>query len=275
MSRTCSEPRRAGAGRAGAALALLVLGGCATLSYEQEAHLGAQVEQQMRRELPLVRDVVVARYLSDMGARILHAAGPQPFQYRFYVVADPEINAFAAPAGYVYVHTGTILKARSEDELAGVLAHEIGHVVHRHIAENYNRQRGVGLARQVLVTGVGIVAGGAMAGAANLSSSLAGMAYLNSFGREAENESDAFAVQVMPRAGYDPNALVSFFVTLQHESQGANVPTFLSSHPTTTERIEATRALIAAQGPQDFPRHDDRGRFEIIRRRIQLLTGTR
>jgi len=255
-----------------ALMALLLLGACGTLTVPQERKLGEELSREIRREVILLRDSVVTGYVERIGHDIVRAAGPQPFAYHFYVIEDDEINAFAAPAGHIYVHTETILMARNVCELAGVIAHEVGHVVKRHIAENYNRQRNTGIAHQGLVVAAGVLAGSPAAGAANLGGALAGTAYLNKFGRDAERESDTFAVDVMPRAGYDPIGLVTFFKTLRSET-GSGGATFLSSHPATDERIEETRLLVAALPPRSDLRVDDSGRLEIIQRRIRLLTG--
>jgi predicted Zn-dependent protease len=255
----------------GALLVLLSLG-CATLTIPQERRLGEQVQSQVRAEVDLLRDPVVDEYVASIGRAIVRAAGPQPFDYHFYVVAADEINAFALPAGYIYMHTETILRARNVSELAGVMAHEVGHVAKRHIAHNYNRQRGTGMLHQAVVLGAGLAGGGAAAGAANLAGGLAGTAYLNSFTREAEAEADDFAVDVMPRAGYDPRGMVTFFQTLKEEG-GPSVPEFLSSHPTSASRIQATSERIARTPIPASARAEDGGRLEIIQRRIRLVLG--
>ena len=252
-----------------AGTALLVTA-CATLTVPQEQQIGAQVAMDMRRELVLLSDRTVVDYVETMGRRILAAAPPQPFEYHFFVVVDDEINAFAAPAGYIYIHSETILKARNASELAGVIAHEIGHIAKRHIAQNYNRARNTSVLQQVAVIGVGVAAGGNAAGAANILTGLGAMAYLNRFTREAEAEADAFAVETMPRARYHPSGLLTFFVTLQNEG-GDAPPAFLSDHPTTRERIESGKALIDSMQISTRVRVDDGGRLEIIQQRIRLL----
>jgi predicted Zn-dependent protease len=244
----------------------------APLTIEEERELGAEVEKQARQHFQFVRDEVVVSYVAGLGADLLRVMGPQPFDYDFYVVEDDELNAFAVPGGVVFVHTGLILKARNVSELVGVMGHEIGHVYHRHVAANYRRQRNTGIARQVGVLAAGVLAGGAAAQAANLLTGLGAMAYLNQFGREAEREADAFAVDVLPRAGYDPHGLTSFFDTLikQYGDTGDN---FLSSHPATKERIDNTNALIRARNLPPNLRQDDDGKLEIVQHRIRLLTG--
>ena len=98
-----------------------------------------------------MRDPTINRYVREIGEELVLAAGPQPFEYTFYVVQDEALNAFAAPGGYIYVNIGTILAARNVSELAGVLAHEVGHVAKRHIAQNYNRAQATRRSRRSLL----------------------------------------------------------------------------------------------------------------------------
>src|SRR5262245_2016227 len=128
-------PRRCSRARAALAFPVLLAlaGGCATLSPEQEERLGAQMHYQIQYDTPLLRDRVVDDYVAHLGERIAAAAPPSATGYRFFVVVDDDINAFAGPGGYVYINTGTILRARNVSELAGVMAHEIGHVAKRHV----------------------------------------------------------------------------------------------------------------------------------------------
>lgn len=259
--------------RALAALVATTLAGCGTLSVPEERRVGEEVNRQVQEQADLVRDDVIAGYVRDMGHRIVAAVEEPLFTYRFYVIEADQINAFALPAGYIYVHTETILRAANAAELAGVLGHEVGHVVERHVAENYNRARGVSIGHQLAVITAAILGGTVAAQAVDLGGGLAAMAYLNQFTREAEREADAFAVEVLPRAGYDPRGLVTFFETLMRESGGREPPAFLSSHPTTRERIDSVQALIdAADLPPGLRVHDG-GRLETVQRRIRRLRG--
>jgi predicted Zn-dependent protease len=255
---------------------VVALLGCSTapLTVEEERRLGVEVEQQVRKQMKFVRDEAVVGYVAGLGNDLLRVMGPQPFEYDFYVVEDPELNAFAVPGGTVYIHTGLILKARNASELIGVMGHEVGHVYLRHVAQNYRRQRNTGIAQQLGVLAAGVLAGGAAAQATNLVTGLGAMAYLNQFGREAEREADAFAVRTVPKAGYDPNGITSFFGTLMKQ-YGDTGDSFLSSHPATKERIENTQRLIREEHlPPGLKVHDD-GRLELIQHRIRLLTGER
>ena len=256
-------------------LALLAWGGlvlaCATLSEDQEQDLGEQAAREMRRQLDFVRDPWVVDYVEDIGQELLSAAGPQPFDFRFQVVRDPELNAFALPAGYIYLNTGILLEVANVSELAGVMAHEIGHVALHHVAQNYQRQRNTRLAYDTASVLASVFVGGPAAAGGQLVGQLAVVAYLNQFSREAEEQADAFAVAILPQAGYDPNGLLTFFETLKAESGSAGVPIFLSSHPPTDLRIEETAGRIASASLPTHLRVSDDGRLEIIQRRIELL----
>jgi predicted Zn-dependent protease len=253
------------------ALALLAPG-CVGLSPREEVQLGSELHWQLQRQQALLPDEVVGAYVDGIGRRVLGAARPEAFRYRFFVVDSDDVNAFAGPGGFVYVNTGTVLRARNAAELAGVIAHEIGHVERRHVSENVARRRAAGLAQQVGVVAASVAAGPAAASAASLLGGAASLATLNSFGREAEREADEFAVEILPRAGYDPEGLLTFFETLEREG-GASPPAFLSSHPAPADRVAETRRLVEALPAREDLERDDGGRLEIIQARIRILTG--
>jgi predicted Zn-dependent protease len=246
--------------------------GCAPLSVKEERELGAEVDRDVRRRVVLLRDRKVQAYVRGLGEALVSELPAQSIDYQFSVVESEDLNAFALPGGHIYVHTATILRARNASELAAVLAHEIGHVAHRHVANNYRRQRNTQVAHTIGVLAAGAVAGGAAADLANLGGTFAGLAYLNSFTREDERNADRFALDLLPRVGWDPHGLVSFFRTiLQEEEKGALA--FLSSHPATEERIaDGESALLERALPGGLATHDG-GKLEIIQHRIRLLTG--
>ena len=255
-------------------LALAATAGCGTLSVGEEQKLGAEAARELRRELDFVTDARVREYVERIGAEIVAAAGPQPYDYRFHVVVDDSLNAFALPAGHIYVHTGILLEAADVSEVAGVIAHEVGHVALRHVARNYHRQRNTGVLYQVGALAAAIFVGGHAAAGGQMLGELAAVAYLNTFTRDAEVEADRFAVEVLPKAGYHPAGLLSFFRTLEAEG-GAEAPGFLASHPATDDRIEQTQALVDGSVLTRELRVRDDGRLQIIQRRIELLTGSR
>ena len=254
----------------------LVLSACAPLTVQEEKQLGREVQRQARQELTFVRDPVTVNYMRDFAEKLVDASPPSPFEFRFYVVEDEELNAFAVPGGAIYVHSGLILTVKDASELAGVIAHEIGHVTARHVAQLARRQRNTGVLAQVGAIVVAILTGsnlGAQAG--GLATGMLGQAYLSTFTQEAEREADAQAIDTMIRAGYDPRGMVTMFQTLQEESRGSfSMPQFLSSHPAPAERIQNVEQMIAARGSLAGLRRDDGGRLEIIKKRLELIIGT-
>jgi predicted Zn-dependent protease len=263
--------------RVAAAFVLLAATGCGTLSVDEEKKLGVEAQREVRERFVMMRDRVVVNYVRAMGAQMVEASDPAPFDFRFYVVEDEEINAFALPGGAIYVHTGTISKAKNAAELSGVIAHEIGHVTARHVAKLYNTNRNTGIAANVLTIAVAILTGNPyVANAASLATGIAATAYTSQFGRDAEREADKLAVEAMIRAGYDPRALGSFFHTLLEDNRrtGLKPPPFLMSHPATDERIQNVTTLIEKHPAFTAHRLDDGGKLEIIQRRIELVQGT-
>lgn len=267
MPPSCSRARLVGA-----LLALLLLAsGCATpvLSVEDERRMGEKVAAELVKEPRIVRDDLVRRYVEKLGARILEAAGPQPFDYTFYVVDDDEVNAGATYGGHILVNTGLILAAENMSELAGVMGHEVGHVALRHMARSHYRRMGTGFLATLARIGLGMFVGYG----ASMATDLLAVSYLNSYGRDHEREADQFAVQVLPQAGIHPIGLATFFETLSAERGGGGPPAFLSSHPAPAERIANTRKMIAEYDIGGGLDLEDDGKLEIIQRRIELLTG--
>lgn len=266
----CDAPT--GAGRALGLSTQLVLiallAGCTSLGVPEERRVGEEFARRLRSELPFIRDAVIRDYIRQIGTEIAEASGPHAFPFHFEVVEDGRINAFAAPGGYIYIHTGTILNARNVSEVASVLAHEIGHVALRHVADNYERQVDAGRFHKVGVLAASVFGFGNLA---NLGGGLAAMAVLNSFTRADEREADVFALEVMPAADYDPHGLLSFLAVVRAEG-GRAASSFLSTHPDTSERVSEAEALLILNPPPNGLRVVDGGKLEIIQRRIELLT---
>ena len=255
---------------------VLALAGCGTLSQEKEEQIGHAVQREVRQSHQLMRDRIIVNYVRQMGDDLVAASEPTDFEIRFYVVEDEDINAFVIPGGAIYVTTGTILAAENAAQLAGVIAHEIGHVTERHFAENYRADRNTGLAVNVVGLAAAVLTGSPLiANSANLASSVAAAAYTTSYGREAEREADRRAVEALVRAGYDPSQYIRFFEILQAQHSSAfYVPQFLRSHPVEVERMELARSQILEMETSPGLRTDDGGKLEIIQRRVELVVGT-
>jgi predicted Zn-dependent protease len=252
-------------------LATLLAAGCGTgggagdfnlISIEEEWQLGTQLARDVESQVRLNNDAAVNAYVRQVGERIVRQAAP-PFNqlpWTFHVVQDASINAFAIPGGHVYVNTGLIENADNASELAGVMAHEISHVLARHSTEQLSRQYGLSvIASAVLGQNPGqlsqiaaqIVAGGALA----------------RFSRDAEREADNIGIQAMAAAGYNPEGMATMFEELleHQQSQPSRVEQFFSSHPLTADRIRDARSRaqqLGSRGVMDEPQ------FQEIRRRV-------
>jgi predicted Zn-dependent protease len=252
----------------------LALSACGTLSVQDEKQMGAQAQAQLRKQLTFVRDPVTVNYVRKFGESLAKAARPSPFEFRFYVVEDETLNAFAIPGGAMYVNTGLILAVENTAELAGVLSHEMGHVTARHVAQMANRSRNTGFVANIFYLLIGILTGNPyLANVGGLAGNVAGQAYMNTYTRDAEREADALAVETMVHAGWNPEGMVTMFETLKKESGGFSGPQFLSSHPATDERIENVQRDISKYPGSASLKYDD-GKLEIIQARLRLIIGT-
>jgi predicted Zn-dependent protease len=178
------------------------------------------------------------------------------------------------PGGAIYIHTGLILAANDVSELAGVMAHEMGHVTARHTAQQYRRARNTNVLAQI-VAFVGAIWTG-QPQATGLLAQLGASAYLNTFSQDAERQSDQLGIETLVKAGYDPYGMVRMFETLQTHASGPRVPQFLSTHPSTPERMANARKEIEDLRKSGIPigsQRDDGGRLEIIQKRIRMIEG--
>jgi predicted Zn-dependent protease len=224
-----------------------------------------------------VDDPVVLAFVNDLGNEILKKIPQQPFIYRFRVVQDPSLNAFAVPGGYVYLHSGTILAAGSVDELAGVMSHEIGHVKGHH----YARMREKALIPELLTTLAGIGAAVATGqGGAAVAAQGVNQAIQLHFSREFENEADQLGMSFMSRAGYDPVGMGRFFERIveleKNQSRaGYEIPPYLYSHPDVKDRIGSVETMAPRLRPQTAPDPSFEPRLREAQARLSILAGAR
>jgi hypothetical protein len=221
-------------------------------------------------QVTFVRDPVTVNYARLVKSGCGRAVA---LRFRFYVVEDETLNAFAIPGGAMYVNTGLMLAVDNSAELAGVLAHEMGHVTARHVAQMANRGRNTGFVANIFYLLIGILTGNPyLANAGGLAGSVAGQAYMNTYTRDAEREADGLAVETMVHAGWNPEGMVTMFETLKKETGGYNGPQFLSSHPATDERIENVQRDIAKYPGATKLKYDD-GKLRSSRS-LALIIGT-
>jgi predicted Zn-dependent protease len=201
-------------------------------SPQQDYEIGRQSASVANRRLPTYTD----SRITQIGRRLASAAPGARFPYQFRIVNDSSINAFALPGGFVYVNRGALNAARSEDEVAAVLSHEIAHVALRHgtnqASKAYIAQAGLGLI-------TGLFGGRTPNAIGQVIGSIGGFGLNTLFlkhSRSAEEEADSLGTQIMRRAGYNPYGMVQFLHTIQRHSRGGAVE-FLSSHPNPESRI--------------------------------------
>jgi predicted Zn-dependent protease len=211
---------------------------------DEEVRIGRQFRREAKKHLKFVRNLEVERYIDRVGRKILSTLGPQPFDYRFFVVEDRQMNAFAVPGGSIYVHTGLIERMSSTDELAGVMAHEIVHIKARHMA----RMSGTDITS--LLGLLGVFLGGASGGSGVQAAGALGQALALtrqlSYSRQLEQEADTLGVKYMAQAGFDPVGAVKAMRTMDQERtlNPVDVPPYLMTHPLTQERIAGVETAI-------------------------------
>ncbi len=233
----------------------------------EEREIGARFALEARAQVPLVREPAVTGYLREVGGRLIARLDSQPFVYRFFVVRDPNLNAFAVPGGYVYVHTGLLLGVADEAELAGVLAHELVHVSAHHVVRQQEKTALVNYAT-ILGLFLSVVHPALGAGAAS-----AGAAAQLKYQREFEQEADYVGIGMMAPAGFDPSGMPAFLRRVLREQRlnPATVPAYFLSHPLTEDRVAALEQRLPSL-PRPAPRADGAVRLAAAQATVRALT---
>ena len=217
---------------------------------EQEIALGYQSAPQMAAQMGgISRNAQAVALVQRVGEHLVRqsVAAKSPYKFSFHVLADPKtVNAFALPGGPVFITEGLLRLLKSEAELAGVLGHEIGHVIARHSSER--------LAKQQLTQGLlgALVVGSGDFTTAQIGQVVGSMINM-SYGREDEIESDGLGIRIMTEAGYDPRGMIRVMEVLAKASGGSRQPEFMSTHPAPENRSERIREAIAKQYPGGVP----------------------
>ena len=206
----------------------------------QEVQLGKQFSREIEKEMKIYSDPIVTAYIDQLGQHLANHSQRQNITYHFKVVNTEVVNAFAVPGGYLYVNIGLIRAAENESELAGVIGHEIGHVVGKHGVKQMTRQLGLAAVAQLAL-------GEDQSKLEQMVAGLAANGVLTKYSRDAEREADIYAVQEMYDAGIDPEGMATFFEKLRRlqKSRPSKLQQLFSTHPLTTERITAVRSQIS------------------------------
>ena len=216
-------------------------------SEDEETKISREFRREAKKVFKFVNNPEVERYVERIGRRILSATGPQPFDYRFFVVEDTQLNAFAVPGGSIYVYTGLIEKTKSTDELAGVLGHEIVHIKGRHMARSSGPDA---ISVLSLLSMVLLARTGAGAQAAGVVGQAVAATRQASYSRQLEMEADTLGARYMRLAGYDPKGVLGFLKILDQERalNPIDVPAYLMTHPITQERVANAELVLRSLG---------------------------
>lgn len=227
----------------------------AVLSKNDEKQLGRAIMAQIRASGELVEDPQVTEYINEVGHRLAAQANSDGIhEFSFFVIDNPVINAFALPGGFIGVHTGLLEATRNEDELAGVLAHEVAHVTQRHIARSIHANQRQSILSTAIMLGAILAgaaggSGDAMQGAIAVAQGTAAQQQIN-FTRANEYEPDRVGISALASAGFDPQGMGSFFEVISRSTtpSQARVPEFLRTHPVSSARIAEARGRA-----RDYP----------------------
>lgn len=235
------------------------------VTLKDEKEMGRKFDAVVRANLPMVEDPEVSLYVKGLVTRILGAISPQFFDFKTGVILHNALNAFAVPGGYVYVFTGLLMNFEAEEQVAGVLCHELAHVTQRHVASRLERAQMVTLG-SLLFAVAGIAAG---SGALAVTGLGAGQSAMLNYSRADETEADQIGLQYLVKAGYPPMGLVEGFKILRQKSmmKGTSIPAYLSTHPAIGARINGLTARIKTMPASIVTKRTDNRRF----RRMQVL----
>jgi predicted Zn-dependent protease len=239
------------------------------LTNTEEQKLGEEVVREVESKYTLVRDPLILEYLTKLGREVLKQAGSQPYPFRFYILKDPQLNAFSVPGGHIFLTTGIVEIMDSEGELAGLLGHEIAHVLRHHISKQIEKQKKIGLATLAAAL-LGVFAGDPrIAGAAIAGSLATAQTLILKYSREDEDEADNYGFKYMSRAGFDPKTMIDLLDKLRRwGSFGSEViPAYMQTHPLSGDRMSHIDDLLhqyADQGPWRRTSSDEFRRLQTV-----------
>jgi predicted Zn-dependent protease len=246
------------------------------LSLGMEKKIGRQIMNEIRwREPAYLDDSDVEAYLNQLGGRLTAASKDPGMGFVFFPINDPSINAFAMPGGYIGVHSGLIIAAQAESELAGVMAHEISHVTQRHIARQVFQSKQMSMAA-MLAMGLALLAARSspqVAGAAIATTQAGAVSAQLAFSRDFEREADRLGFDVLRQAGFDVRGMVGFFTRLQQSVRlyENNATAYLRSHPLTGERLTDMQNREQSLPYRQVPDSVD---FQLVRAKLRAMQGT-
>jgi beta-barrel assembly-enhancing protease len=249
-------------------------GHCITI--QQERELSKKFMAMVRSRYTLIKDPIIVDYVNRVGDRLVSVLPPQPFKYHFYVLKEDVYNAFASPAGNIFINSGLLAALDSEGELAGILGHEIGHVVCRHISQKIESSKKIGMATLAgMVAGVllGIGGAGTAANALSVGSVAAGQAASLAYSREDEMQADQHGMMYVREAGYSGKGMLKAMEIIRSKQWygSAQVPTYMMTHPALEDRISYIDNWLHENPSKPSRRRPPVGGFKLAHTRLVAL----
>jgi len=232
------------------------------ITTQEEEELSQKFMVEINANYEVIHDSVISNYINQIGDKILAVVPPQPFQYHFHVVKEEVYNAFAGPGGQIFINSGLFEALDNEDEIAGIIAHEISHVVCRHISQQIEQSKKVGLGTLAGVA-ASILMGAAGAGAAATATAVGSMAaaqtVMLAHSREDEMQADQRGVDFLTQAGYNPKGLMTALTKIRSRQWYGKeqIPTYMMTHPAVEDRIGYLSAWIETNASKinKLPQH--------------------
>lgn len=249
---------------------LAVLAASCAVSTQEEVNLGTNYSKEIAKQLPLVQDAEVNRFITQLGDSLARVADQRNLDWHFAVVDSREINAFAVPGGYIYVNRGLIERATSLSQVAGVVGHEIGHVTRRHSIKQMQKAQGANIGATLLCT----LTSACQSDVAQAAVQVGTAGLFAKFSRTDEAEADEEGVRYTIKAGYDPNGIPEMFDILLQERKArpSDMDKFFASHPMEESRISDTKRMIAQYPPAQLKGlTKDTPSFQAFKKRLMAL----
>ena len=244
------------------------------VSQDQEVAIGEQTAQDVNAQLPIVTDPYIASYITELGDTIAGRTSRADLKWHFYVVNSHQVNAFALPGGFIYVNRGLIESTDRADELAGVLGHEIGHVIERHSVKQMQNQQKIGVIASLACTLTNVCDSQLGSAAVNVG----GNAVIARYSRHDELQADSQAVENVLKVNIDPEGIPALFEVLiaQRQRDPSIVEGWFSTHPLEESRIANAHALIERSGAdQETGLMQDIPSYAEFKRRVAALPEPR
>ena len=248
------------------------------ISPQQEYQIGLGFYWRIQQSVDLIDDPEINSYLQSLGYRLVANSDSPHLPFTFFMLPDASVNAFAAPGGFIGVHSGLLLTSEREDEVASVLAHEIAHVTQRHLLRSFEKSKQMSIPMTIAMIAAALLgaADPAIGSAAIMAVQAGGVQSQLNFTRANESEADNLGMHTLVRSGFDALAMPAFFEKLQQTSRfysGNSVPEFLRTHPVTTSRIADARGR-AVRYPSVTHQKIDTLLFYLMREKLRVMAAT-